>query len=154
MCVCVITWRVHVYLYISSVCVYILSLNAVNEKVMIGPQMSRQQVGKKSVGQQPGMLGLMRLWANRCPSRATVSKNIPLSEEKRVKESEKRSREVIKNTHGSMWWQCVSHWKYTFTSVECQEEWGHRVVIQLCVKYMFHTEIQCIWWMWSYSSSR
>lgn len=71
MCVFVITWEVHVYLYIHSVCVYILSLNAENEKVMIGQQMSRQQVGK-TVGQQPGMLGLMSLWASRCPSRATV----------------------------------------------------------------------------------
>lgn len=86
------------------ICISVLSVctSSVNEKVMIGPQTSRQQVGKKRVGQQPGMLGLMRLWANRCPSRATVSKNILLSEEKRVKESEKRSQEVIKNTHGSM----------------------------------------------------
>lgn len=83
----------------------VLSLNAVNEKVTIGLQTSGQQVGKRHiprVGQQPGMLGLMSLWANRCPSRATVAKNILLSEEKCEKESEKRRKEVIKNTHGSL----------------------------------------------------
>ena len=81
------------------------SLNAVNEKVMIGLQTSRQQVGKRHisrVGQRPGMLGLMSLWANRCPSRATVAMNIPLSEEKCEKESEKRKEDLIKNTHGSL----------------------------------------------------
>lgn len=100
MCVRVIAWEVHVHPYISSVCVYILSLNAVNEKVMIARQRSRQQVGKR-VERRPGIVGLMGPWANRCPSRATVLKNILLSEGKCEKESEKRSQEVIKNTQGS-----------------------------------------------------
>lgn len=105
MCVRVITWEVHVHLCISSVCVYILCLNAVNEKVRIGLQTSGQQVGKRHisrVGQQPGMLGLMSPWANRCPSRATVAKNILLSDKKRQKEGEKRREGVIKNTHGGL----------------------------------------------------
>lgn len=74
-------------------------------------QKIRQQVENKTnkkkkhiakVGQQPGMLGLMTPWANRCPSRRTEARNIVLREEKCVKESEKRREEVIKNTHGSL----------------------------------------------------
>lgn len=66
--VCVITLEVHVHLCINSVSVYILSTNALNEKVMIGLQTTRQQVGKRhipKVGQQPGILGLMSRWTNR-----------------------------------------------------------------------------------------
>lgn len=68
--VCVITLEVHVYLCINSFSVYILSVNALNEKVMIGLQTTGQHVGKRhiaKVGQQPGILGLMSPWTNSLP---------------------------------------------------------------------------------------
>lgn len=79
---------------------------------MTGLQTSRQQVGKRyepRVGQQPGMLGLMSLWASRCPSRATVAENIWLSEEQCEKESEKRREEVLKKyTWGFVMTMCAT----------------------------------------------
>lgn len=47
---------------------------------------NKQTAGRKKthtqVWRQPGMLGLLSLWANTCPSRATVAMNILLREEK------------------------------------------------------------------------
>lgn len=68
----------------SQFCLPVLYiLSAVNKNVKIGVQTSTQPVGKRhigSVGQKPGMLGLMSLWVNRCPSTVTVAVNILLGE--------------------------------------------------------------------------
>lgn len=108
---CVIALEMHVCLCINSIYSYILSINAVkweSDDCSAKDQTAgrKQNKTKKThiakVGQQPGMLGLMTPWANRCPSRRTEARNIVLREEKCVKESEKRREEVIKNTHGSL----------------------------------------------------
>lgn len=110
-------WR-YMVICVSTLSLYILSINAVNEKMMTGLQTSRQQVGKRNIpklGQQPGTLGLLSLWANRCPSRAAVALNILPSKEKMCEWKWKKQGRCEKNTHGSMRWQCV----------ECQEEWTY-----------------------------
>lgn len=104
--------------YQLSVCVYTLSINAVNEKAMTGLQTSRQQVGKRHIPKFGDSQACWDCWVS---GQTHVLPEQPwrwifcLEKKKCEKESEK-SRGSGKKIHmGALRWQCV----------ECQEEWTH-----------------------------
>lgn len=99
-------------LSVYKLCVQPLCKCCKNENVTTGQQTNRQQVvGKRHI--HPGLGNSQACWDWWLPGQTDV---LPeqlwrwiycLVRKKCVKESEKWREEVIKNTHGSLWWQCV-----------------------------------------------
>lgn len=81
---------------------------------------------------------MMSLWANRCPSRATMAKYTPLSEGKCEKGSEKRREEVIKKKIYIYTWGFVMS-VLPLLNARRNDVFGSSLFIPVCVKCIIYT---------------